>query len=215
MRYISSMIRFLPFFALILFACSETQSPAAQQNLLPDISIGRADAPVTIIEYASMTCGHCAQFHNQTYPLLKKDYIDPGKVRLIFREFPLDPWATAASMLARCVARGQSKSRFDTKRFLIFLDILFQQQARWALAEDRMGALKSLARQAGLGEKSFIACFDDKKLLDGLHASRTRGSEMGVEATPSFFINGVLVSGNQPYPTFRRVIDEALDEAVK
>ena len=215
MRYISSMIRFLPFFALVVFACSETQSPAAQQNLLPDISIGRTDAPVTIIEYASMTCGHCAQFHNQIYPLLKKDYIDPGKVRLIFREFPLDPWATAASMLARCVARGQSKSRFDTKRFLIFLDILFQQQARWALAEDRMGALKSLARQAGLGEKSFIACFDDKKLLDGLHASRTRGSEMGVQATPSFFINGVLISGNQPYPTFRRVIDEALDEAAK
>ena len=207
----ASMKRIFPFLALsLLLACSETKSPAAQQNLLPDISVGRADAPVIIIEYASMTCGHCAHFHNLTYPRLQKDYISQGKAKLIFREYPLDSWATAASMLTRCAARDKSGRKFDAKRFFAFLGILFKQQAKWTLVEDRMNALKAIARQGGMGEKDFSACLNDENLLKGLYAGRARGAEMGVKATPSFFINDTLIEGNAPYGQFRRAIDEAL-----
>ncbi len=212
-------MRILAYFLFAtLLACSETQSPAAQQNLLPEMAIGHKDAPVIIIEYASMTCSHCAQFHKQTYPLLKKDYINTGKVRLIFREYPLDPWATAASMLARCVSRSRDNSggeKFNPQRFFAFLSVLFHQQPQWVLAQDRMSALKGLARHAGIGEKDFTACFNDEKILNGLHASRVAGTEMGVQSTPSFFINDTLIQGNQPYPVLRSAIEKAFEKATQ
>lgn len=206
------MIRF-PFFGLflafslplLLVACGDTkETPRAKEAGLFEMSIGRADAPLTIIEYASMTCGHCAQFHLRTLPLLKKNYINNGKVRLIFREFPLDPWATAASLLARCVG-GNSP-----KRFFGFLEILFRNQAQWIDAEDRMVALQKIARQAGLSQKKFFSCFENKKLLIGISENRSTGEKAGVSSTPYFYIGNSTIEGNQSYKKFREVIDREL-----
>jgi len=158
---------------------------------LGDRSIGAEDAPVTIVEYASMTCGHCGSFHQRVYPELKEKYIDTGKVRLIFREYPLDNYAAAASMLARCL---------DEDKFFPFIDVLFKQQRSWAYvqANQRVETLKGLARQAGFTEASFEACLRNQELLDGINAVRERArDEFSVNSTPTFILNGKLLPGGR------------------
>jgi protein-disulfide isomerase len=156
---------------------------------LPDLAIGKADAPVTIVEYASMTCGHCASFHTKAYPQLKEKYIDTGKVRFVFREFPLDDFAMAASMLGRCTG-GPEKA-------LAFTSVLFAKQEEWAFVRDnKVGALFKFAKQAGFTQDSFDKCLTDQKMLDELAAGRERGTKVfGVNATPAFFINGKRFTG--------------------
>ena len=156
-------------------------------NALPDVVQGKADAPVTIVEYASMTCSHCAAFHTETYPTLKSKYIDTGKVKFILREFPLDPLATAGFMLARCAG--------DDKRTAI-VDLLFTQQKNWAFVEKPIEALSNLVKQAGITQDKFESCLKDQALYDKVNDVRERGSEkFGVNATPTFFINGKRQSG--------------------
>jgi protein-disulfide isomerase len=155
---------------------------------LPDLALGKADAPITVVEYASMTCGHCANFHNKVFPALKEKYIDTGKVRLVFREFPLDNLAAAASMLARC-AGGE-------KTFPL-ISALFHTQETWAFVRgDPKPELFKVAKQAGFTQESFDKCLADQKLLDDITAVRTRGSEtFGVNSTPTFFVNGKKLAG--------------------
>jgi protein-disulfide isomerase len=150
---------------------------------LPDLVQGKADAPVTIVEYASMTCGHCANFHNKVFPTLKEKYIDTGKVRFIFREFPLDNLAAAAAMLARCA--GGDKTYAMTAA-------LFAKQEEWAFVRTNpVPELFKMARQAGFTQESFDKCLTDQKLLDDITAVREKASTtFGVSATPTFFING-------------------------
>ena len=156
-------------------------------NALPDIVQGKADAPVTIVEYASMTCSHCATFHTETYPTLKSKYVDTGKVKFILREFPLDPLATAGFMLARCAG--------DDKRTAV-VDLLFTQQKNWAFVEKPIEALSNLVKQAGITQDKFESCLKDQALYDKVNEVRERGSEkFGVNATPTFFINGKRQSG--------------------
>jgi protein-disulfide isomerase len=156
-------------------------------NALPDVVLGKADAPVTIVEYASMTCSHCAAFHEETYPTLKSKYIDTGKVKFMLREFPLDPLATAGFMLARCAG--------DDKRTAI-VDLLFAQQKNWAFVEKPIEALSNLVKQAGITQDKFEACLKDQGLYDKVNEVRERGAEkFGVNATPTFFINGKRQSG--------------------
>jgi protein-disulfide isomerase len=154
---------------------------------LGEQAIGNANAPVTIIEYASMTCPHCAQFHEQVYPELKKKYVDTGKVRFIFREFPLDALATSAFMLARCMPED---------RYFPVVDILFRQQQNWAFVDDPATALFNVVKQAGFTQESFRACLTNQNILDGVNSVKDRGSnELGVASTPTFFINGKKMSG--------------------
>ena len=155
---------------------------------LPDLVLGKADAPITVVEYASMTCGHCATFHNKVFPALKEKYIDAGKVRLVFREFPLDNLAAAASMLARC-AGGE-------KTFPL-ISVLFAKQEEWAFVKgDPRPELFKVAKQAGFTQESFDKCLADQKLLEDITAVRTRGAEtFGVSSTPTFFINGKKLAG--------------------
>ena len=148
---------------------------------LDDISMGSATAPVTIIEYASMTCPHCAAFAVNTFPQLKEKYIDTGKVKYIMREYPLDPLAAAAFMLARC--GGPDK-------YYPLIETLFAQQQKWAVREP-IPPLLAIAKQAGFTQQSFEACINDKAQLAKVQQMRDRGSQkFKVNSTPTFFING-------------------------
>jgi protein-disulfide isomerase len=155
---------------------------------LPDLVVGKADAPITVVEYASMTCGHCANFHTKVFPTLKEKYVDTGKVRFILREFPLDNLAAAASMLARCAGEGKA---------LPLISALFAKQDDWAFVKgDPRPELLKFAKQAGFTQESFEKCLTDQKLLDDISAIRARGADtFGVNATPTFFVNGKKLNG--------------------
>jgi protein-disulfide isomerase len=164
---------------------------------LDDIAMGSPTAPVTIIEYASMTCPHCAAFAVTTFPQLKEKYIDTGKVKYIMREYPLDPLAAAAFMLARC--SGPDK-------YYPLIETLFAQQQKWAVKEP-LPPLLAIAKQAGFTQQSFEACLNDKALLDKVQQMRTRGKEkFKVEATPTFYINGERHSGEIPMEELDKII---------
>jgi protein-disulfide isomerase len=155
---------------------------------LPDMALGPAKAPVTIVEYASMSCPHCAAFDENVLPMLRSKYIDSGKVRFVLREFPLDINALAASMLARCVAIDDAIKYFAT------VALLFKQQDQ--LMAQTTVTLKRIGAQAGMSEQGFEACVKDQALLDKLKADQTFAFEvLKVEATPTFFINGEKVKG--------------------
>jgi len=174
---------------------------------LPDLVEGKADAPVTIVEYASMTCPHCANFHKTTYPALKTKYIDTGKVRFIFREFPLDELAVAGSMLARCA--GGDKAASPAKA-LAMIDVLFNSQDKWAVREP-IPALQQISKQAGFTQADFEKCLADQKLYNDILAMRERGSkEYKVESTPTLFVNGKVVKGGVSIEELDKVIEPLL-----
>ena len=190
-----------------------TSFPALAQNVSPsdlaepgplgDVFLGPPDAKVTIVEYASMTCPHCAAFHRDTWPELKKRYIDTGKVRFALREFPLDPLATAGFMLARC--DGESK-------YYPIVDLLFSQQRAWAYAERPLDALRQMMKQAGFSQEKFDSCLKDQKLYDAVNAVKNRGAdEFKVESTPTFFINGQRHPGNMSIDELEKIIKPMLE----
>ncbi len=171
-------------------AASDGQVSMAELMLpgpLGDQIMGNPNAPVTIVEYASMTCPHCANFHETIFPELKKRYIDTGKVRFVFREFPLDPLAAAASLLARC-AGGD--------KFFPMVETLFAQQNEWRVQKP-LQPLFAIAQQAGFTQQSFDACLENQQMLQGLEEARTRATQkFNVQSTPSFFVNGKLFRGS-------------------
>jgi protein-disulfide isomerase len=169
---------------------------------LGDKVLGDEKAPVTIVEYASLTCSHCAAFHNETLPAIKTKYVDTGKVRLILREFPFDPLATAASMLARCAPE---------QRYWPLIDAFFKTQDTWARSDKPLDSLLVLARQAGFTQETFEACLKNQSVYDGINAVRKRGTEMlRVDSTPTFFINGQRLTGNRSIAEMEKVIDALL-----
>jgi protein-disulfide isomerase len=151
---------------------------------LPDKVLGDENAPVTVVEYASMTCPYCATFHAETYPQLKEKYVETGKVRFVFREFPLDARAAVGSMVARCV---RPEAYFD------FINLLFTRQADWAFVEGNqvLDTLFSFAKQVGMSRSEFDTCINDQKLFEGITAMRNRAEqEFGVQSTPTFVEGG-------------------------
>lgn len=157
------------------------------ENALPDLPLGKADAPVTIVEYASMTCSHCAAFYATSFPELKSKYIDTGKVRFILREFPLDPLATAGFMLARCAGPDKRNA---------MVDLLFAKQKNWAFTEKPIEALANLVKQTGMSQDAFESCLKDQSLYEKVNEVRNRAAEkFDINATPTFFINGKKKSG--------------------
>src|SRR5208337_1897929 len=131
-------------------------------------------------------CPHCAAFHKDVFPALKSEYIDTGKARYVMREFPLNDSALAGSVIARCL---------DPGRYIAFVDLLFSKQADWAFKGDALTPLKGLAKQAGLNGEEFDKCIDDEGLQRKILAVRDEGQKKGVNATPSFFVNGMLLKG--------------------
>ncbi len=180
---------------------SYDQAKLLEPGALPEKVLGAEDAPVTIIEYASTTCGHCANFHGNTYPSIKANYIETGKVRFILREFPFDPRAEAGFMLARCAGDN----------YFPMVDVLFNKQDDWARAQNASEALLKISRLAGFTQESFEACLTDQKLLDDIRATRQRGAEeFGVDATPTFYINGTKYSGAMSVDEMSAIIDSLL-----
>ena len=172
-----------------------------QPGPLEEMALGDEKAPVTIIEYASMTCPHCASFHTTTYPELKKRYIDTGKVRFIFREFPLDPLAAAGFLLARCAPKD---------KYFPLIETLFQQQEQW-VTQKPLEPLRNISRQAGFTDKSFEECLANQNLLDGIEAVRQRAAEkLGVKSTPTFFINGKVFRGALTVPELEKAVEPYL-----
>jgi len=171
-----------------------------QPGSLPDIVEGATGAPATIVEYASMTCSHCAAFHEQVWPALKAKYVDTGKAKFILREFPLDPLATAAFMAARCAGPEKRDA---------LIDRLFARQGEWAFRDE---PLERLRRETGLSPADFLACVKDKSLFDGVNATRDSAAErFGLDSTPTFFVNGHKLDGEPALPAF----DSALAAAPK
>ncbi len=167
-------------------------------NALPDIIEGNTSAPITIVEYASMTCSHCAAFHHEVLPELKKNFLETGKIKFILREFPLDPLATAAFMLAR---------ELGDKRNAV-VDLLFFQQKNWAFTEKPLDGLANVLKQTGMGQERFEAILKDQILFDKINKIRDRASEkFGVNSTPTFFINGDKYTGEINYADFKKIVE--------
>jgi protein-disulfide isomerase len=173
-----------------------------QPSTLGDKMLGSADAKVTIVEYASATCGHCAKFHRETYPQLKREFIDTGKANFVFREYPLDDLALAAFMLARCA---------PPDKYFPMIEVLFEQQETWLKGEDKRAELFKIAQLAGFTNDSFEACLKSEPTARGIReVAENASNNFGVDSTPTFFINGKRLKGHRPIEDFRKLIDEAL-----
>ncbi len=168
-----------------------------------DIVLGSEKAPVTVIEYASMTCPHCAHFSTTTLPELQKRYIDTGKVRFIFREFPFDALAAAGFMLARCAGKD---------KFMPVVETLFAKQSEW-MVQKPVPPLMGIAKQFGFTQESFDKCLANQQVLDGIQDVRDRAAEkLGVNSTPTFFVNGKKLVGDQSIDAMAKEIEPYLKE---
>jgi protein-disulfide isomerase len=198
----------LPFLAPLpligpAMAQSATAAAVAKPVSLPDIAIGSAKAPVTITEYASMSCPHCAAFGENVFPMLRSKYIDTGRVRFVFREFPLDIKAAAASMLARCIAKDDSEKYFGA------VDILFKQQDR--LMDQTKDTLKFIGKLNGMSEDEVETCVKDQALLDNLAADQRYALDiLKVDSTPTFFVNGERLKGAMSFEELEARIKQLL-----
>ena len=198
----NACVALLAFVALPFAGSAMAQSAidVAKPVSLPDIAIGSAQAPVTITEYSSMSCPHCAAFGQNVFPMLRSKYIDTGKVRFVFREFPLDIKAAAASMLARCIGKG------DSETYLGAVETLFKQQER--LMTQAKATLIYVGRLHGMSAQEVETCEKDQALLDKLAADQQYAvRELKVTSTPTFFLNGVRLQGSMSF--------EELEERIK
>lgn len=199
------MVRFLPVVAMVaaLFLTPLRSAHAmTTDEMLAVGSLGDGKAPVTVIEYASLTCPHCAAFHNNTFEALKKKYIDTGKVHFIFRDFPFDQPGLRAAMMARCAG---------TERYFGLIAVLFKSQDSWAASNDPVAELAKIGRLAGITKEQFDACIADKALQDGILKVELEAQEkLKVDATPTFIVNGVKHEGDMPIEEFDKILQPLL-----
>ena len=189
---------------LITQAFAQSAADVAKPVSLPDMALGPADAKVTITEYASMTCPHCAAFNADVFPKIKAEYIDTGKMRYIFREFPLDVKALAGSMLARCIAKD------DSGKYFAVVDLLFRQQNDWVV-KNTTDTLTRIGKQAGFSQQQVEDCLKDQALLDKIVADQKYASEvLKVDSTPTFFLNGEKIKGETSFEEFDKRIKSLL-----
>jgi protein-disulfide isomerase len=183
------------------FSIAASAAPLNVEEALADRVLGDPDAPVTIIEYSSLTCPHCRHFHLEILPEIKKNYIDTGKVKLIYRDFPFDQLGLLATVMTRCA---------PAERYFGFLDVLFQQQGSWSRSKDPMGDLSRIGKLGGLNPSDFEACLKNQALVDGLVQKRLDGQKkFDVNATPTFIIDGDhKIVGSQPYEDFDKILSK-------
>ena len=195
------------FILLITFVFSLEANQASVLEIKDnDFVIGDKDAPITIIEYASMSCTHCASFHNNTLNELKTEYIDTGKVRFVFRDFPFNYPALLGSMMMRCIP---NEVRYD------YMNALYLLQKSWVVRENAttMQELYKIMQSGGMTKDEFDACYSNEQLeneiLEGVIAAQ---KEFNIRSTPSFLVNGKLIEGNKSIKEFRQIIDKILSE---
>ncbi len=189
----------------------EAAAPAANIDLaaaLSERSLGNADAPVLIEEFASLTCGHCAHFHKDVFPKIKEAYIDTGKIRFVFNDFPLNAPAMDGSMLARCMPQDQ---------YFKFIKFLFENQNEWAFSADYQKKLKQNAKLLGADDAMMDACLGNAELKTGLAARMQQATEKHeIKSTPSFVLNGKeVIQGARSFESFQQAIDKSLEEGHK
>jgi protein-disulfide isomerase len=190
---------------LIPGAMAQSASDVAKPVSLPDMALGPADAKVTIVEYAAATCPHCARFNASVFPKIKSEYIDTGKVRYVFRDFPLNIKDVACSMLARTIAKD------DAAKYFTMIDVLFKQQPDWAYSKDSTAGLTRIGKQAGLSQQQVDSCLSDQALLDKIAADQKYAAEiLKVNSTPTFFINGDMIKGEASFDIFDAKIKSLL-----
>ncbi|MEG3618839.1 DsbA family protein [Magnetovibrio sp. PR-2] len=174
------------------------------EKALAEMSMGDPNAPVVLNEYSSLTCGHCANFHANSLPELKKKYVETGKVRIVFHDFPLDNLSVAAVGLARCAG---------SPRNVEFFDMLYQTQGNWIQAENKIGALAALARFYGLENEDVMACLQNEELMTAIQKNRDQAAAMyGIDSTPSFVLDGQVIKGALSADDMGDMLDKALEK---
>ena len=200
-------LKLLIFLTLFSFSTKQVALSDVADSIeaLTEKVLGNENAPITLIEYASLTCGHCATFHNEVFPKIKSDYIDTGKLKFIYRDFPLDHYALMASMVARCAGN---------KKFFTFLKVLFKEQSKWTAAKDPFIALGHIARIGGIGKEEFKSCVGNKAIEDGILKSRIEADrEFKIESTPTLIINGEKYDGARTFKKLKKYIDKLLTKS--
>jgi protein-disulfide isomerase len=189
--------------ALLMTAGTAVAPAMADDNLIADRVLGKADAPIVVDEYVSLTCSHCAEFYNDTLPALETKYVDTGKVRFVLHDFPLDGVALKAAQVARCMPADE---------FYPFVKVLYKNQMAWATSKTPEKNLTQYAMLGGLGQDKAQACLADTKLQDAIVAERTEATEKhDVQATPTFIINkSQTVKGAQSVDEFSKIFDDIL-----
>ena len=201
------MFRFLPSLAFVVFLVAATPPTAAAniaslEEAMSEMSLGKDNAPVTMVEYSSLGCPHCASFHFETLPKIKADYIDTGKLRLIYRDFPLGTPSLAAAMVARCAGRD---------RYFGFIELLFRSQSQWSQSNNPLEAIARVVRFGGMSEADINDCLKYQPLLESIRkGAETANEKLKINSTPSFIIDGDVISGALPYEHFKKAIDKAL-----
>ena len=206
------MRKLLPaFLCLVAVACAAAlpveAAPISIMRLmaptaLPDMTLGQPTAPVTVVEYSSMTCSHCGNFDKTVFDTLKTDYIDTGKVYFVFREYPLDDLAFAAAIAARCAPKD---------KFFAIIDALFRTQNDWAFVKNPGPALVAELAPFGFTQDSFAACLKKSDIASGISEIAQRASkEFGVDGTPTFFINGEAHVGEMDVAAMKALLDPLL-----
>jgi len=195
--------------AIVLFLAVSAARAASIAEFPIDQVMGRPEAPVTIVEYASLTCPHCAHFHENTLPKLKAEWIDTGKVKMIYRDFPTPPadLSLGASMIAQCSGKD---------RYFGVLGLLFKAQTKWAASDEPLNEIKRTVRMAGMTGEQVDACLNRQEIADAIEARAQAGAkEFGIDSTPSLVIAGKIVGGGEPYETISHAVAEAVRKAGK
>ena len=197
-------LRFLVFLVLFSFPTQQMAISDVADSIeaLSEKVLGDENAPITLIEYASLTCNHCAAFHNEVLPKIQSEYIDQGKLKFIYRDFPLDHYSLKASMIARCSGN---------KKFFTFLKVLFREQHKWTTAKDPFIALGHIARIGGIGREEFKSCVGNKAIEDGILQSRIEADKkFRIQSTPPLIINGEKYDGARTFKKLKKYIDKLL-----
>ena len=207
-RFIAAMLCLYASYGVLSFTVFDIPARAAVADTLEALaekSLGDPEAPVEIIEFASLTCSHCADFHQEVLPRLKSEYIDSGKVRFVYRDFPLDRYALYGSMLARCSGE---------KGFFPFIDVLYAQQPKWLRAPDPLKSLGQIARQSGMTSEDFKVCLGNQAIEDGILEDRLESQrQYEIQATPTIIIDGEKYEGKKSFEAIERAIKKRLPDS--
>ncbi len=194
----------IAFVAMLLAPSPGRAGVASFDDASGEMVMGEEDAPVTIIEYSSLTCPHCATFHRETLPKIKQTYIDTGKAKLVYRDFPFGALALAAAMVARCA--GPAK-------YFGMIEILFRSQDKWSLSRNPLVEIKRVARFGGISAAGVDECLDNEPLMKSIQQGKAAAiKQFDVNSTPTFFIGETRIDGAQPYGEFEAAIEKALKE---